>query len=46
MFKNQIKASENEKNAKAKWSVDKNSNYCLYVDNTQVFADVGDEVAA
>ena len=38
--------SARRRKAKAKWSVDKNGNYCLYVDNTQVFADVGDEIAA
>ena len=30
--------SARRRKAKAKWSVDKSGNYCLYVDNEQVFA--------
>ena len=31
--------SARNRKAKARWSADRNGNYCLYVDKVQVFAD-------
>ena len=35
--------SARRRKAKAKWSVDRHGNYCLYIDNVQVFAETENE---